>query len=61
MKLKVRIRHSSVVKGTWWACYVTDCEPTPDGFRQKPVILLQGARGRTPKEAYLNLMKGPKR
>ena len=56
---KVRLRLATGVNGGWWACYVTDCEPTSDGCCQRPVPYLRGAHGSTPRMAYLNLIGGP--
>ena len=56
---KVRLRPATGINGGWWACYVIDCAPAPDGCRQHPVPYLRGAYGSTPRMAYLNLMKGP--
>jgi hypothetical protein len=56
---KVRLRLATGTPGKWWACYVTDCEPAPDGCRQRPTHFLRGAYGDTPGMAYHNLMKGP--
>ena len=55
---KVRIRLATGGNGGWWACYVTDCEPAPDGCRQFPVPYLEGAHGPTPRDAYFNLTRG---
>lgn len=54
---KVRIRRATGSNGGWWACYVTDCAPTTDGCRQRPVPYIRGAYGGTPGMAYLNLTR----
>lgn len=53
---KIRIRPSSVVRGSWFACFVVDKERDEAGVCQRPVGAI-GSLGDTPKEAYNNLRK----
>ena len=55
-KLKVRIRPSAQARGRWYACLVRDKPRDTHGVVQYP-IGYPGAVGRTPMEAYCNLME----
>ena len=55
---KVRLRPATGINGGWWACYVIDCAPAPDGCRQFLAPYFEGAHGPTPRDAYFNLTRG---